>query len=301
MFGYVRPDKNELLVREYDAYKAVYCTLCRELGKHYNIFTRMVLSYDVTFYTMIALDFSGAAPKVRKGRCVVNPLKKCNFICEGEEAYHKGAALTVIMAYHKVMDNIHDEGFFKSLAARLTRPFLAGAAKKAAKEYPLMGKALEEMMAAQAQVELAPDSSLDACCDPTAKALSVILAELAGGDEAKQLVLSQLGYFLGRWVYTMDAADDLKEDMKEGGFNPLIRRLGLTGTEIPPDKQSKVDEECNRILNHNVAQLVPAVHLLDLGRYGSIVENVIEKGLPEVQREILFLHIRDKDRTNLKK
>ena len=31
MFGYVRPFKSELLVREYDQYKAAYCQLCRAL------------------------------------------------------------------------------------------------------------------------------------------------------------------------------------------------------------------------------------------------------------------------------
>lgn len=29
MFGYVRPFKGEMLVKEYDAYKGVYCQLCR--------------------------------------------------------------------------------------------------------------------------------------------------------------------------------------------------------------------------------------------------------------------------------
>ena len=35
MFGYVRPFKSELLVREYDQYKAAYCQLCRALREHY--------------------------------------------------------------------------------------------------------------------------------------------------------------------------------------------------------------------------------------------------------------------------
>lgn len=292
MFGYIRPNKPELLVREYEEYKAVYCTLCRELGKRYNVFTRLALSYDLTFYTMLALDISGAKPKLRKGRCVVNPLKACNYICEGEDAYKKGAALTVLMTYHKIADNIKDESGLKSLGARLAKPFFKGAAKKAKAEFPIAADAVEEMMAGQTIVESGEKPSLDACCEPTAKALSVIFQELAGQDKQKALILSQLGYFLGRWIYAMDAADDLKEDMKKGSFNPLISRLGLTKEEEP--RQNEIDEECNRILNHNVSMLLAASNLMEYGRYSGILQNVVQKGLPQVQKEILFLHIRDK-------
>lgn len=294
MFGYIIPNKPELLVREYEEYKAVYCTLCRELGKRYNIFTRLALSYDLTFYTMLALDISGADRKVRKGRCVVNPLKRCNYVCQGTEAYHKGAALTVLMTYHKIRDNIRDEVFFKVVAARMALPFIAGAAKKARRDFPVLAEAVEEMMVSQQELEKEDNPGIDACCEPTARALSKIFQELAGRDDKKAVILSQIGYFLGRWVYTIDAADDLKDDMKKGSFNPLIKRLGLSGSSVAPEEQARVDRECNEILNVNVSMLVSAENLMDFKNYGSIIDNVIHKGLPGVQREILFLHIRDK-------
>ncbi|MEG1426379.1 MAG: DUF5685 family protein [Oscillospiraceae bacterium] len=294
MFGYVRPNKPELLIREYEEYKAVYCTLCKELGRYYGVISRLALNYDLTFYTMLALDLSGAKPRLRKGRCVVNPTKKCNFICEGEEAYHKGAALTVMMTYHKVRDNVQDEGFWKSLAARMTLPFFNGAFRKAAKDFPFMAEVMSEMMSGQTAVEKEENPSVDACCEPTARALSQIMGELAQEDSGKKLILSQLGYFLGRWIYMMDAADDLGEDMKNQAFNPLVGSLHLSGTEIPEGDRSRVDNACNEILNHNVSMLVSAVNLIDLGRYGSIIENVTHQGLAEVQREILFLHIKEK-------
>ena len=79
MFGYIRIGKPELKVKEYDMYKAVYCSLCRELGKEYGFFTRFTLSYDFTFLALLELslreDFCGTHRK----RCVCNPLKKCNF------------------------------------------------------------------------------------------------------------------------------------------------------------------------------------------------------------------------------
>ena len=77
MFGYVRPQKSELRVREYEAYRAVYCSLCRQLGKSYGMFARMTLSYDCTFFALWLMALHKKCLGFREGRCVVNPLKKC--------------------------------------------------------------------------------------------------------------------------------------------------------------------------------------------------------------------------------
>ena len=295
MFGYVRPLKGELLVREYEEYKAVYCTLCDEIGRNYGRRMRMALSYDLTFYTMLALDLENAAPKLKKGRCVVNPTKRCNFICQGDLAYKKGAALTVLMTYHKIRDNIADEGFFSRLGGRMLLPFVRGPAKKAKADFPFMAEAIEKMMAEQQEVEKTDKPSIDACCEPTATALSTIFRELAGDKSQSKLILSQLGYFLGRWIYTMDAADDLKKDLKDKAFNPFIDRLGLRNVEeVPESDGSRIDNECNETLNNNVAMINSAMNLLELNRYSNIINNVTQKGLAEIQREILFLHIKEK-------
>ena len=49
MFGYIRPNKPELLVKEYDLYKSAYCGLCKRMGKDYGRLSRLALSYDGTF------------------------------------------------------------------------------------------------------------------------------------------------------------------------------------------------------------------------------------------------------------
>ena len=107
--------------------------------------------------------------------------------------------------------------------------------------------------------------------------------------------LERFGYFLGRWVYLMDAADDLMEDLAEDAFNPFIPRLGLSGKKgLSPEERKAADEAMNRTLNATAAQMLLAFQLIDLRNFGPILENVVEKGLPELQREILFLHIREK-------
>ena len=52
MFGYVTAYKPELKIKDYEAYKGVYCTLCKEMGKEYGLLSRFLLSYDGAFYVL---------------------------------------------------------------------------------------------------------------------------------------------------------------------------------------------------------------------------------------------------------
>lgn len=296
MFGYVRPYKSELLVREYDQYKAVYCQLCRELGKNYGYTARFFLSYDCTFYALLALSVSCSAMSPCKGRCAANPLKRCKYLASSGEEYQKAAALSMLLACHKLKDNVDDEGGLKSLGCRVLLPFVSRKAKKAARRYPFLAEAAEKAMEEQRTAEKT-GAGVDACAQPTAGLLAALFRELGREDPGQSAALERFGYFLGRWIYLMDASDDLEKDLKSGGFNPFIPRLGLEGKEeLSPEERKQADEACNQALNATAAQMVLALNLVDLGELGPLVENVVKKGLPELQREILFLHIRDRGR-----
>lgn len=293
MFGYVRPFKSELLVRQYDQYKAAYCQLCRSLKEHYGRLSSFTLSYDCTFYALLILSVQEAKLTLHHGRCVMNPLKRCDFLQSDGEAYHKAAALSVLLTYHKLRDNLEDDGFWKSFGSRVFLPFVSRKAKKAAKEYPFLAKEAQKAMDGQREAE-ASGGGVDACAEPTAKLLEALFGELAC-DKMQGAALERFGYFLGRWIYLMDAADDLMDDVKEKAFNPFISRLGLEGKEeLTPEERKAADEACNQALNATAAQMVLAFNLLDLQNFGPILENVVCKGLPEIQREILFLHVREK-------
>ncbi|WP_304583799.1 DUF5685 family protein [Acutalibacter muris] len=296
MFGYVRPYKPELLVKEYGQYKAVYCELCRVLGKEYGAMARFALSYDCAFYALLALSVGGERVEERSGRCVFNPLKPCTYLQSPGEAYKKAAALCVLLTYHKLRDDCLDEGFFSSLGSRLLLPIVSPKARRAAKRYPSMAGIVERTMEEQRQAER-ESAGVDRCAEPTASLLRGLFGELAGCDGKQRPALESFGYFLGRWVYLMDAADDLAEDMRRGSFNPFIKRLGLEGRrELSQEERGAADKACNEALNATAARLVLAVNLIDLGAFGPIIENVAQKGLGEVQREILFLHVKEKPR-----
>lgn len=289
MFGYVRPYKSEMLVREYEQYKGVYCQLCRELGKSYGRLARFFLSYDCTFYALLALCVSGAPVQECKKCCAFNPLKRCTYLPSSGEEYKKAAALSVLLTYHKLADDREDESFWRFLGCRLLLPFVRRKAKKAEARYPFLAETARQTMEEQRKAE-EERAGVDACAQPTANMLASLFKELGAGA-SQEAALERFGYFLGRWVYLMDAADDLEEDLEQGSFNPFISRLGLSGkTAMTAEEKKRAEEACNEALNATMAQMLLPLNLLSLENFGPIVENVARKGLPEMQREILFLH-----------
>ena len=115
MFGYISIDKPELKVKEYETYKALYCGLCRHLGKTYGVFAKCVLNYDLAFVSLLSAALSEKIPCYEKKRCRVNPFKKCCFCKDDGEEQALAAAANVALFDLKVEDNIKDGSFFECL------------------------------------------------------------------------------------------------------------------------------------------------------------------------------------------
>ena len=285
VFGYIRPQKSELLVREYEQYKGVYCALCKQLGKSYGIAARLTLSYDCTFLAMTMLALSGECPGFHTGKCVVNPFKKCTYCSGGQQSFQFASALSVIMTYHKVKDDIADSGFFGKIRSVLLLPLVSHAYKKARKNYPQLAQIVSAAMTMQSEAEHSVQPSIDFCAEPTAQMLSQVFGLVAGDNEQNKRVLEQFGYFLGRWVYLIDAADDMEKDMKSNSFNPFVIKLQLSA---PCAQFEKAKPYCNEVLNATLSQATAAIQLMSFQHFESIINNIVLLGLPEMQKELLF-------------
>ena len=281
MFGYIRPYKPEMKIKEFDTYKAVYCGLCKQLGKAYGPFARMTLSYDFTFLSLISLSLREQCGGFRMEKCMANPLKKkpCLVPCDDLTL---GAATAMIMFYHKLRDNIQDSGFGGRLKARLLLPFAASARKKAARFYPEIEEIVAECMREQYEVEHSDSLSVDRAAEPSAKALSLIFAGLSE-QPAQKKVLTRLGYLVGRYVYLIDALDDLEEDIESGSYNILYRRAKADGRDAPEEMHAYA----KGVLNLTVGQIAAAYELLDLKRYHPILDNLIYLGLHQSLKLVL--------------
>lgn len=283
MFGYLRPDKPELKLREYEEYKSVYCGLCKRLGKDYGLVSRFTLSYDCTVIAMLIMSLRGECLEYKKKSCVVNPLKKCGFCCSEGESYRFAGALSLIMTYYKLEDTISDSGFFKALAARLLKLVFYRGHKKARSAYPKIEKITKNMLSEQLELEK-EKNGIDRSADPTARAISQICMLLADGEE-ERAVLKEFGYYIGRWIYLIDAADDYFEDVKKGSFNPFVNCLSSENMSA-----YEIMDYCNSTLNLTLSSAVSAFNLLEPGAHKSILENIMNRGLASVQKQCLFIN-----------
>lgn len=274
MFGYLQIHKDELKVKEYEAYKSVYCGLCKQLGRDYGFLTRLILSYDCTFYAILLMSLKRSCTGFSDGRCKFNPLKKCKFADCKDNAYSKASALSVISAYYKVVDDIDDSGFFKRIALKIAKPFFGRRQKKAARRFPEIENIVSEMMKNQKAAENDELVTIDKAANPTAKMISD-LAALEGGNDLQKRVLIEFGYQIGRWVYLIDAADDYEKDKKSGNFNPFIKA----------DINDK--DYINSVLSQSLARAYDAYNLLDIIDFKPIIDNMMLYGFPNKQNAVL--------------
>ncbi len=279
MFGYVRISKPELRVKEYELYKAVYCSLCRDLGKTYSIFSRFTLSYDFTFLALLNLALQDGCAGIKKGHCVFNPLKKCNY-CKDTDAFKMPSAAAMIMLYYKIKDNLKDEKGFKKLGYALLLPIFSRSHKKAAKNFPDIENCVAQYIEAQNMLENEGCGELDRAADPTAKALSQILS-LCSEDEMQKRVLERIGYCIGRYIYILDAACDYGEDIKKKSYNVLIK--SNVETELSSEEKQKISEQLYFCVN----EATKAFELLDIKKFKTVLGNILYLGLEETFKKEL--------------
>lgn len=283
LFGYIKPFKPELKIKEFDTYQAVYCGLCHQLGKAFGPFAKMTLSYDFTFVAMLSMALRENFCGFQKTRCMANPLKKKTCAVPGENMEFVSSC-AMVMLYYKVKDNIHDSGFAKKIGCYLLLPFASSARKKALSRHPELDEIFGGMMKDQFELEQQKTVSVDAAAEPTANALQAVFSMLGKG-ETKKRVLSRFGYLLGRWVYLLDALDDLEDDAKTGSYNPYLLKFQVT--VLDEKKKKEILDYGKGTLNVTVAEMGTTFELLELHRYKTILDNIIYLGLKASAEQVL--------------
>ena len=276
MFGYVTPRKQELKVKDFNLYRTVYCSLCKTLKNRYGRISTLFLNYDFTFLSLVGLALINETPQTSEGRCVANPLRKQTFL--ESEALDYSADCLVMTTFHKLSDDLRDEGLVKQTFAFVARIFLSAAYKKAKRTLKDIGDVIAENMQRQRSLESSGESGLDAASDPTAHSLAHIFEMFATtGDEKR--ILSRMGYLLGRFVYLADAGDDLREDVAKKRYNPLVQK---NATVSPDDADfSALISEIKEQLLLVRGEIAVCYNLLTLKRYRSVLDNIVFFGLED--------------------
>ena len=277
MFGYVNPDEYNLYVKDVALYKALYCGLCKSIGKGCNRVARLSVSYDITFISALLHAIEGVDVVVNKEHCAVHWVTK-RPVAKPDKISIMLGQLNVILAYHKLLDDKEDEK-----KGGLKRSVFAGAYKKAKRAYPEFDAIVREERIALSQLEKKKCDSYDIVADSSAR----MLARLVQAMHCKAFTqeLYDFCYALGKWIYLADALDDFEKDVKQGRYNVFAAANPAISTQT--DLMKRAGEEIQMLFAFTLSAMQNAYSSLVFQFNHDLLDNIVYKGIPK-KTETLF-------------
>lgn len=279
MFGYLRVDAANLRLRDYDCYKALYCGLCKSMGKCTGQCSRLTLSYDFAFLAALRLSLAREMPEIKKFRCAVKCFRRKALVKSKEIDFCADAS--AILTHYKLLDDKKDEKGFRKLSVLLLSPLFSFGYRRAKRRQGELDRLVKSHMDELAAIERENLPSIDR----PAECFGRLLGEIAsfGLDGANERISRSVGVAIGKWIYLVDAADDYDKDKKKGRYNPFLSYdEGL-------DDSGK--EALREALNEYLADAERALDLIDdypAPELREILKNLLYSGLPQKAESILF-------------
>jgi len=278
MFGYVRPPLPTLPQEEAARFRRIYCGLCHTLGDRYGVAARFILNYDFAFLAILLSGKEEASTVT--SRCIAHPIHGREYDT-ATAALELAADESVILAYWQLRDGVSDHDWFHGLKYRSLSAILEPAYRKAAAIRPHFD------MIVRRQLKILSDLEAEACesIDRAADAFAVLLSNAAqeADEPIRRRVLEQLLYHMGRWVYLVDAADDLKKDAQTGNYNPVALRYSLTEGKWTIEAR----KEFAATLDHSIHMMTTAFELCDFGVWTSLLQATLYTSLFSVGKAVL--------------
>lgn len=261
MFGYIVVHKPELKVREYETYRASYCGLCRSLKKRHGRLGQMTLSFDMTFLALLLTGLYEPQTVTGQSRCLAHPMQRHHY--RGNPYFDYAADMNVLLTYYKCLDDWKDD---HKLSRLLFAKLLEGKMKKLKKQYGEKAEKTGRLLQ-----ELGEFEKRNICdIDKTAGFFGEIMAELFvyRPDEWEEK-LRHMGFFFGKFIYLMDAYEDIEEDLKKGRYNPLSELY----------KKDTFEQECQQILKMMMAETSRTFEALPILEDAEILRNILYAGV----------------------
>lgn len=328
MLGYVKIDKGELKVREYEVYTGYYCGVCKSIGRRYGQLPRMVLSYDAAFLAILLASLSDESDTPVQEHCIAHPVIKKKTVIRNRAIDYAGDVM-LILAWYKLADDAADEGkvYAKPVMLMMKRIF-----RRLNSLYPELCSSVKCHLSALSALEREKCASIDMAAEAFSKIMEDIFTEglqavygseppqqtspgadrsdpgISGasgmqnrpcgfaspGSDTREL-LARAGYHLGKWVYMIDAVDDIEENIESGAYNPLLFRFKFDAANETADEfRARIEPDLRFNLYHYLAMLSRCTDSLDIRKNADIIENVIYFGLNRKTEEIIMRTDKDK-------
>lgn len=270
MFGYVVINQGEMKFKDYDIYHSYYCGLCKSLKEAGGKRSQLTLSYDTTFLVMVLTALYELEPEENICRCLAHPAKK--HLERTNDASGYCADMNIILTYYKCMDDWDDE---KKASRYLYGKMLKSKIKEIEQLYPHKIKVIEDGLKKLREEELAGNTNPD----EMASIFGEIMGELFCWKEDEwKFLLYRLGFYLGKFIYLMDAYEDVEKDKEKGNYNPFLVS-GEAASWQPVYGSSDFDLKCEQMLRMMMAECAKAYEMLPIIWYEDILRNIIYSGV----------------------
>ncbi len=262
MFGYIITNKDELKIRDYNLYRSFYCGLCQELKKDYGCIGQLSLSYDMTFLILLLTGlYEEETPEKNYCKCIAHPFEKHPVSRNFFTSY--AADMNLLLTYHKCLDDWVDE---KRKSRLLYSRALRGKIRKITEKYPEKAALMTENLSAIRACEKKGETDLDLVSGYFGTIMAAIFS--CKQDEWSE-TLREMGFFFGKFIYLMDAYEDLDADRKCGNYNPFL----------PLSEKPDFEETAHQILTMMMAQCCRAFERLPILSYTDILRNILYSGV----------------------
>ena len=233
VFGYVKPHNPELLVKEYELYRAAYCGVCKAMQKYTGRLSAVALTYDVVFLAIVRGILTDEKLDTKRENCILHPLKKRNIVCE-TPSFNYCARVSALLSYWKLRDDSRDGGVWTKIKNIMPLLVMKRALKKA--DLSALGESVKSHMTDLAKKERARTPSSDECADIFGRLLGDVFAYEI--DDALRDIAYGIGMHLGRFIYIADALDDYSDDARSGSYNPFVELYGRDG--LSPEQRESI-------------------------------------------------------------
>ena len=263
MFGYVNANRKTLNKEEADTYQSYYCGLCQQLRHDAGFKGQMLLNFDMTFLAILLSGLYELDHSSLPYLCPIHPA--CKKTCFINAAVEYAAALDIVLSYHNLMDDYNDNG--SKLKKRLAKAYEDDYQRVAA-VYPRQVMAAENYMQKLSAAERSGEKNLDMVAGYTGEMLSELF-DWKGDMWSKDL--RTMGFYLGKFIYLMDAYEDLKKDEKSGSYNPL--------SYMHFEDNEEYETFMKQTLNTQMAECAKAFERLPILQEAGILRNILYSGV----------------------
>lgn len=252
----------DLTFREYDHYKAYYCGLCKYLKRNHTEISRLSLNYDITFLILILTSVYQPQSDIFHEKCIVNPTKKKMHISNEFTEY--AASMNILLTYYKLEDNVRDDGRMRD---KFLKSAYAKSYKTALEKYPEKAKLIKERMEDLNNLEADKCDNVDQISNVFGNLMKEIFSYK---DDEYRERLEQVGFNIGKYIYILDAYEDLDKDLESGSYNPFIQYK---------DKREELKEKVDKNIGFTLTMLEEAIDSLDIKINKAIIDNILYSGI----------------------